>query len=91
MVEMKEWFAAAYIELEDGVYVKPEFISNYRFRQELQQVDEDNLDRFWSYPEHVVLKSLSINEIRSMLPDLCAAGVFNHMTRYDQIKWETLT
>ncbi len=88
MVEMKEWFAAAYIEIEDGVFVKPEFISTYRFRQELEQLGFDGHHRFWSYPELIVVKTVSLTEIRSLLPDLVTAGVFAYMPRYDEINWE---
>lgn len=81
---MKEWTAVAFVEVSPSEFVKPMFISPLRLTQDLDHSGE----AYWYDVEVVVLKTVSFDEIKRLLPILKTAGVFNGMRKYHSATWE---
>ena len=82
MLEMKQWFGAAFVELEDGTFVRPEFIALGRVEFEITQVG------YYCHKDAIVLAELTLNRIKEVLPALAKIGAFNSMTRYTSLEWD---
>jgi hypothetical protein len=81
MLEMKEWFGAAFVELEDGTFVQPVFIS-------LGRVESETINVGYYYSQDdIILAEFTLNRIKEVLPELAKIGAFNAMTRYQSSEW----
>ena len=83
MLEMKEWFAVAFVELEDGTFVRPEFISLSRVEAETTQIG------YYSSIDTIILAEFTLNQIREVLPALAKIGAFDAMTKYKSLEWDS--
>ena len=82
VVEIKQWFTAGVIELTNGGFVKPIVITLERINSEMINLERD----YHFESDAIVLKKVSIEEIRKLLPILEESGVFNNMQKYDRIE-----
>ena len=82
--EIKEWTGAGFVELESGEFVKPTFVSLVRIEGEMRNPEK----AFWFDEDSIILKKVSIEQIRMLLPELEKAGVFNSMRRYPAVEWD---
>jgi hypothetical protein len=83
MLELKQWFGAAFVELEDGIFVRPEFIALKRVEFEITQVG------YYCHKDSIILAELTLNRMNEILPALAKIGAFNVMTRYTSLEWYT--
>ncbi len=81
MLEMKQWFGAAYVELEDGTFIRPEFISLTRVECEITQTG------YYCHKDAIILAEFTLKRIKEVLPELAKIGAFNAMTRYTSLEW----
>ncbi len=82
MLEMKQWFGAAFVELEDGTFVRPEFMA-------LQNVEYEIMHSGYFLPrDTIILAECTLNRIKEVLPTLAKIGAFNAMTRYTSLEWD---
>src|SRR5688572_26766060 len=83
MLEIKEWFGAAFVELEDGTFVRPVFIS-------LGRVESETINQGYYIPQDdIILAEFTLKRIKEVLPELAKIGAFNTMTRYTSLEWYT--
>ncbi len=81
MLEMKQWFGAAFVELEDGTFVRPEFIA-------LERVESETMHSGYYFPQDtIILAEFTLKRIKEVLPELAKIGAFNAMTRYTSVEW----
>ena len=84
MIEIKEWFAAGFVELATGQIVKPTFVTPMRIDSELR----DSGKGYWVDEDVIILEKVSIDQIRTLLPTLERAGAFTNMRIYHSIQWD---
>lgn len=82
MLEMKEWFGAAFVELEEGTFVQPVFISLGRVESETRN------QGYYISQDDIILAEFTLNRIKEVLPELAKIGAFNAMTRYKSLEWD---
>lgn len=82
MLEMKQWFGAAFVEFEDGTFVRPVFIALRRVEFVITQVG------YYCHKDTVILAEFTLNRMREVLPELAESGAFNVMTRYKSLEWD---
>jgi hypothetical protein len=80
-LEMKQWFGAAFVELEDGTFVRPIFIALSRVEFEITQVG------YYCHKDTIILPELTLNRIKEVLPELAKISTLNAMTRYTSLEW----
>jgi hypothetical protein len=80
-LEMKQWFGAAFVELEDGIFVRPIFIALRRVESAITQVG------YYCHKDSIILAELTLNRMKEVLPELAKIGAFNAMTRYTSLEW----
>lgn len=82
MLEMKGWFGAAFVELEDGTFVQPEFIALSRVESEIKHTG------YYLPHDTIILAEFTLKRIKEVLPELAQIGAFNAMTRYSSLEWK---
>jgi hypothetical protein len=81
MLEMKQWFGAAFVELEDGTFVRPEFIALSRVELEIKEAG------YYCHKDSIILAELTLNRMKDVLPKLAKIGALNVTTRYKSLEW----
>ena len=82
-LKIKQWFGAAFVELEDGSFVQPHFISLERIGWDITESGFYLADG-----DTVILTEFSLDRIKQVLPELASKGAFNFMTKYSAAEWE---
>ncbi len=80
---MKQWFGAAFVELEDGIFVRPIFIALSRVELAMTQAG------YYCHKDSIILAELTLNRMKEVLPELAKIGAFSVMTRYSSLEWYT--
>lgn len=83
-MEAKEWFGAGFVELVSGEIVKPTFMSIDRIVSDITDSDLP----FYFIADLIILKKVSIQEIRAVLPSLEKSGAFRLMQKYQSPEWD---
>jgi hypothetical protein len=83
MLEIKQWFGAAFVELENGTFVRPVFIALGRVNFEIKQKG------YYCHKDTIILAEFTLNRIREVLPALAKTGELNAMTIYESPEWDS--
>jgi hypothetical protein len=80
-IEMKQWFGAAFVEIQEGIFVRPEFMA-------LENVEDGvKYSGYFLPQDSIILAECTLNRIKEVLPELAKIGAFNAMTRYTSLEW----